>query len=449
MIPIIVYLHAHDSGRNLQPYGYPVATPHLQAFAEDAVMFRNAFAAAPGCSPSRSALLTGTYPHVNGVIGLAHRGFPLIQKQWHLAYQLREKGYRTVLCGMQHVWEGDQHLAGYTDDIRPKDLHAESVLPGAIAMLEQAVARDTPLFLDVGFEEAHRPYHTAAPGEADYAKPPFQFPDIPEIRQDTADMHASLRAFDDGAGALFAAMKRLGIYDNAFILVTTDHGLPMPAMKCSLGVYGTGVFLMLRGPEGSGFRGGHAIDAMVTHMDVLPTLYDIAGWQPPAWFAGRSLIPLLNGADTLHDEVFGEITFHATWEPTRSIRTCDWLLIRHIDAPRRRALSNVDEGPTRTALERLGWPWDVVFPEVELFDLTRDPAEQQNVAHSHDAQEARSALLARLQTWMVATDDPLVTGVWPISDAARMNRLDATSADDALIHPAEELDFAVLPPERR
>lgn len=449
MIPVVVYLHAHDSGRYIQPYGAPVSTPYLQAFANDAVMYRNAFAAAPGCSPSRSALLTGALPHVNGVIGLAHRGFPLLQTNWHLAHQLQEKGYRTVLCGMQHVWEGDQAMVGYTNDIRPRNLNAEFVLPRAIEVLEQSVADGTPLFLDVGFEEAHRPYHPATPGEADHVKPPFPFPDTPETRQDTADMHASLRVFDASAGALFDTMKRLGVYDDAFILVTTDHGLPWPGMKCSLTVYGTGVFLIVRGPEGSVFRDGRAIDALVTHMDVLPTLYDLNGWQPQPWFQGTSLTSLLHGGASIHDEVFGEITFHATWEPTRSIRTTDWLLIEHIGAPRRRALCNVDEGPTRDVLERLGWPWQPVLPEVELYDLIRDSAEQHNVAHSVYTQEILQFLRSRLHTWMRVTDDPLMTGQWPISEAVRMNRLDSTSAGDKLIHPSEELDFSIQPPQRR
>lgn len=449
MIPVIIYLHAHDSGRYIQPYGYPVETPHLQAFADDAVMFRNAFAAASGCSPSRSALLTGAPPHVNGVIGLAHRGFPLVQTQWHMANQLRQRGYRTILSGMQHVWEGNQSEVGYTDDVRPRNLNAESVFPGAIEALEQAVATGQPFFLDVGFEEAHRPYHTASSGEADHVKPPLQFPDTPQTRQDIADMHASIRIFDASVGKFIAAMKRLGVYDDAFLLITTDHGLPMPGMKCSLSVYGTGVFLMLRGPEDSAYRGGQAIDAMVTHMDVLPTLFTLNGWELPAWFHGKDLTPLLAGQETLHDEVFGEITFHATWEPTRSIRTRDWLLIHHIGAPYRRAMCNVDEGPIREVLEQRGWPWDPVFPEIELYDLTRDPAEQHNVAHSGYAQEVKTALLDRLYDWMAETNDPFVTGDWAIPDDARMNRLESHSANEELIHPDEELDFSYQPPSRR
>ncbi|MFN5934562.1 MAG: sulfatase-like hydrolase/transferase, partial [Roseiflexaceae bacterium] len=71
MKPNIIYVHSHDTGRYIQPYGHAVPTPNLQRFAEQGVVFRNAFSVAPNCSPSRSALVTGHAPHCNGMNGLA------------------------------------------------------------------------------------------------------------------------------------------------------------------------------------------------------------------------------------------------------------------------------------------------------------------------------------------------------------------------------------------
>ena len=73
--PNILYLHSHDTGRYIQPYGYAVPAPNFQKLAEQGILFRQAFDAAPTCSPSRAALLTGYCPHNNGMLGLAHRGF--------------------------------------------------------------------------------------------------------------------------------------------------------------------------------------------------------------------------------------------------------------------------------------------------------------------------------------------------------------------------------------
>src|ERR1700685_2955512 len=90
--PNILYIHSHDSGRYLQPYGYAVPTPNLMGLASAGVVFRQAFSAAPTCSPSRASLLTGAYPHNNGMLGLAHRGFALNDYKQHMLHTLRGAG---------------------------------------------------------------------------------------------------------------------------------------------------------------------------------------------------------------------------------------------------------------------------------------------------------------------------------------------------------------------
>src|SRR3954470_21580798 len=110
--PNILYLHSHDTGRAIQPYGAPVATPRLQQLAEQGVLFRQAFCAAPTCSPSRAALLTGQSPHTAGMLGLAHRGFALHDYGQHLVHTLRTVGYISTLVGMQHVAK-DPRQIGY------------------------------------------------------------------------------------------------------------------------------------------------------------------------------------------------------------------------------------------------------------------------------------------------------------------------------------------------
>ena len=117
----VVYLHTHDSGRVLSPYGYQVPTPNLEAFAKDAAVFRNCFCAGPTCSPSRASMLTGTYPHQNGMLGLAQRGFHLDYEK-HLVRYLNRHDYHTVLCGIQHEagWyldEGGGALIGYQEEL--------------------------------------------------------------------------------------------------------------------------------------------------------------------------------------------------------------------------------------------------------------------------------------------------------------------------------------------
>ena len=101
--PNIILLHAHNTGRFIEPYGHAVPTPHLLRMARSGALFRRAFSAAPSCSPSRAAFLTGQYPHCAGMLGLAHRGFGLSHPQRHIAHVLRGHGYETAQCGIEHV----------------------------------------------------------------------------------------------------------------------------------------------------------------------------------------------------------------------------------------------------------------------------------------------------------------------------------------------------------
>ena len=90
--PNVIYLHSHDTGRHVRPYGHAVPTPAIQQLAEEGVLFRRAFATAATCSGSRAALVTGQYPHVNGMTGLAHRGWELNDNRRHLVHTLRRAG---------------------------------------------------------------------------------------------------------------------------------------------------------------------------------------------------------------------------------------------------------------------------------------------------------------------------------------------------------------------
>src|SRR5581483_3521155 len=111
VLPNILYLHSHDTGRYVQPYGHAVSTPNIQRLAETGILFRQAFCAGPSCSPSRASLLTGQYPHNNGMMGLAHRGFRLFNLEHHIIYTLRRAGYYSAVVGAQHITESSPPIA--------------------------------------------------------------------------------------------------------------------------------------------------------------------------------------------------------------------------------------------------------------------------------------------------------------------------------------------------
>src|SRR5581483_5240939 len=153
--PNILYIHSHDTGRYVQPYGHAVPTPNIQRLAEQGVLFRQAFCASPTCSPSRAALLTGQSPHNSGMLGLAHRGFSLYDYHQHILHTLRSANYFSAEVGMQHI-AADPRTAGYDRLIPTASNHTVDVTPAALDFLRDPPAQ--PFFLSVGFEETHRPF---------------------------------------------------------------------------------------------------------------------------------------------------------------------------------------------------------------------------------------------------------------------------------------------------
>jgi N-sulfoglucosamine sulfohydrolase len=183
-LPNILYVHSHDTGRWVRPYGYATRTPNIQRLAEEGVIFRKAFCAAPTCSGSRACLLTGQYAHSNGMVGLAHRGFSLKNYRHHIVHTLHELGYWSALIGEQHISKKPD-VIGYDEVYKIPTNHTDDVVPVTLDLLERA--SDRPFFLSVGFFETHREwFRPSSPKKANYVMPPPNLPDTPETRLDMA-----------------------------------------------------------------------------------------------------------------------------------------------------------------------------------------------------------------------------------------------------------------------
>jgi N-sulfoglucosamine sulfohydrolase len=425
--PNIVYIHSHDSGRYLQPYGYAVPTPNLQRLASEGVLFRSAFTAAPTCSPSRSALLTGQCPHQNGMLGLAHRGFSMNDYKKHILYTLRGAGYHSVLAGLQHI-AAKPATIGYDEILSPSSTSALKVAPVAVEFLNSRPAE--PFFLDVGFFETHREY--PAPTKADdprYTLPPVPIPDTPQTRSDMAAYHASARILDDGVGKVLDALERKGLAGNTLVISTTDHGVAFPLMKCNLEDFGCGISLIMRGP--GGFSGGKVCDALISNIDVYPTVCDLVGLKHPAWLEGKSFLPVVRGeVKEINEEVFSEVTYHAAYEPKRAVRTQRWKYIRRYGDQHTPVLPNCDDGLSKSVWLEYGWK-GMILPDESLYDLIFDPGEHNNLAGDAKFRPVLSPVLTemrgRLDRWMKNTNDPLLRGPVPAPAGAQINKPEGIS----------------------
>ncbi|MGH9344450.1 MAG: sulfatase family protein [Terriglobia bacterium] len=428
-LPNILYIHSHDTGRFTSPYGHSLPTPNLHRLAEEGVLFRQAFSAAPTCSPSRASLLTGECPHSNGMLGLVNRGFAMTETGYehHIIRALRkEAGYYSVLIGLQHIAK-DPHTIGYDHvEVVPGNRVAH-VTPRAVRFLHSRPKQ--PFWLTVGFFETHRPYHTAAlEDDRRYVAPPGPIPDVPASRLDMANFHETVRTLDWGVGEVLAALEAAGLAENTLVISTTDHGIAWPMMKCNLYDGGMGVHLIMRGP--GGFTGGKVCDSMISQLDLFPTICELLTISPPAWLQGRSFLPVLRGEHSeIDDAVFAEVNYHAAYEPKRAVRTKRWKYIRHYGGYHHPVLPNCDDSPTKSYWAKNGWALQTVAPEA-LYDLIFDPNERNNLAQNATHKNTLEQMRNRLDAWMHATNDPLLKGPVKAPKGARVNDPNETSPGD-------------------
>lgn len=426
--PNIIYLHSHDTGRYIQPYGYAVPTPNMQRLAEEGILFRQTFCAAPTCSASRAALLTGQFAHSAGMTGLVNRGWQLNDYSQHLLHTLKGAGYHTVLGGLQHLHRDRTHL-GFDQIVAPdKSARVKDVAPAAAEFLRMAPQQ--PFFLDVGFFETHRDFPQADPAAARYVRPPAPLPDTPQTRQDMADYNKMAVDLDWSVGMILDALDEAGLAENTLVIQTTDHGLAFPAMKCNLTDHGMGVLHIMRGP--GGFRGGRVVDAMLSHIDIFPTLCDLLDISPPAWLNGKSFLPVIRHETAeINNAVFAEVTYHAAYEPKRAIRTQRYKYIRRYGGRTRPTLPNCDDSLSKELWVAHDWSQRQIDQE-QLYDLIFDPNEAHNVASDPAYASVLDEMRNRLDQWMIKTNDPLLKGEpVPMPSGAFVNDPDGQSPREA------------------
>ncbi|MBI5692051.1 MAG: sulfatase [Verrucomicrobia bacterium] len=451
--PNLVLIVADDHGTDaLGCYGNPeIRTPHLDALAADGTRFTHAFGTTASCSPSRSVILTGQHNHRNGMYGLQHdmHHFQSFATVKSLPVRLAAAGYRTARIGKFHV--------------APESVYAfETVLSGGAAndpaslgrspveMAEQVrdvvFSRDArPFFLYFATDDPHRgnvvlpngrpsfetypapnPFGNRAAGypgvtpvKYDPARvrvPPF-LPDTPECRAELAEYYQAVSRLDQGVGRLVQLLKDSGQYERTLIVYLSDNGVAFPGAKTTLYDPGVRLPLLVRMP---GRRNpGVVQDAMVSWVDLTPTLLEVAGAPiPEGECDGRSFRAALDGASLPGwDVVYGSHTSHeiTMYYPMRSVRTRQYKLIHNLAHGLRFPFAlDLIQSPTWVGLQRSG---ATVYgqrpiaqflqrPEFELYDLTRDPGEVVNLADAPDRQGVKRDLVEKLKAFQVASRDP-------------------------------------------
>jgi len=414
--PNVILITCHDLGRHLGCYGVStVNSPHLDALAIEGVRFAESFCVAPQCSPSRAAIVTGRYPHSNGVMGLSHGNFAwsLDPDSRHIASLLKENGWYTGLAGGQHETH-DPRTIGF-DEMGSDGLFLPcgEVANQCVDFLMRRSRAAGVFYLQVGFHEAHRPWDYGG-AEPDSSRGVTVMPYLADdegARSEGAAIQGSVRAVDRAIGTVLNTIDRLGLRENTLLIFTTDHGIAFPRSKCSVYDPGLQTCLIMRWPGARWPVRGTAIPTVVSNIDYLPTFLDLLALPIPANVQGRSFAALLQGQPyEARDEIFAELSYHDYYDPRRCVRTLTYKLIVNFS----NAYFFMDpsqEWYRHTVTKNPSDPAYAYHELLEIYDLERDPGENVNLALSSGHEAIKADLLARLRRWMDETRDPLLAGI--------------------------------------
>lgn len=398
----VLLIHWHDLGRHLGAYGHrSVSSPRLDSLASEGILFTQAHATAPLCSPSRGSLFTGRYPHSNGLVGLAHHGWEYRPDVQTLPALLADSGWQTTLFGMQHESSFPSRLGFQQYDV--SNSFCEYVVEKAEAWLREQ--RSEPFFLTAGFFETHRPYPAEryTPDDTSAIEIPAYLPDTPEVRADLAEFHGSITVADAAVGELLDTLAETGLDRSTWVVFMTDHGPAFPRAKSTLYEPGTGIALIVRPPTDRVIE-PRVYEDLFSGVDLVPTLLDLLGVPIPAEVEGLSHAANLMGvSEVVRDEVYTSKTYHDSFDPIRAVRTKDFSYIEnYADRPELDLPWDIEASPSGRAVAA-----SVSSPRArqELYDLRTDPGETVNLHADSEYRVIAEDLALRLHNWRETTGD--------------------------------------------
>jgi N-sulfoglucosamine sulfohydrolase len=430
----VLLLIADDLGNDCGCYGNDrIKTPNIDALARNGVRFTHGFAAVSSCSPSRASLYTGLHTHSSGQYGLQHaeHHFQTFDDVKSLPALLNDAGWRTGIIGKIHV--GPQSVYPFGVEVT-KDIGGNRSVKVMADKAKQFFldAGDKPFFLVMGYSDPHRSAHgfgneNPYPGvtETRYDPKdvllPYFMSDREDARKDLADYYQSVSRMDEGVGMVLDALREVKKDEGTLVIFLSDNGVPFPGAKTTL--YDAGLRLPLIVSSPGQRKRGLVNHAMVSWVDVAPTILDWAGVKAPAAqtaMMGRSFLPILEEEDPKGwDVVYGSHQCHEVtmYYPMRMIRTRTHQYIlnlaHELEYP---CAQDLYDSPTWQGVLKRGdkmigsLSLDAYLhrPREELYDLDKDPNELNNVAADPKYADVLADLRSRLREWQMKTKDPWV-----------------------------------------
>lgn len=450
---ILIAITDDHSWPDLSIYGSRfVETPNVDRVAKEGFLFENAYAASPGCAPSRAALLTGQHHWMIGAAGTHASGFPAHYETF--VDILEQGGYKVGYTGKG--WgPGSWHMGGRTKNpagVEFNEASLKSDRPKGIAAFDYASnfdlfmeARndDEPFYFWFGSKEPHLRYEEGPRSKEELARVdvPGFMPDTEASRSMLLDYADEINHFDVHLGKILDRLEEEGELDNTLIIITADNGMPMPRAKANGYDYGVHIPLIML--WANSIKKGERVKGTIGFVDISATILDAAGLDIPDDFVGHSVMNLLNGEiDELDYEraVYSGRERHSSSRhnnlayPQRIMRSGDYLLVWNAKPERYPAgaplkiedgrlvdgYHDIDDSVSkRELLAKRDDPYISQYfrlsvdkrPEWELFDVTNDPYNLTNLATSSAYKETLAKYQYMLLKTLKSTGDLRVIGL--------------------------------------
>ncbi|MGG1554012.1 sulfatase-like hydrolase/transferase [Paenibacillus ferrarius] len=442
--------------------GHPIVqTPHLDQLAADCAVFHNAYTNCPMCAPARTSLATGRYGLSHGVLDNGFAPVPdelsLYQVMSDQGY--RTINYGKIHFNTPGTFGFEEHYArsnfsgsGITvfgvknEELRRKSVYKKNegeislIIHGvnpqqpektSDSLLTQAYVdrlielkdSERPLFHRLSMIDPHTPYFPTEPYASMYDPKEMPLPSSwqedlsskplmhryyyrargfdrlteEDYRKSLASYYGLVTHVDNRVGQIIQMLKELNLYDDSIIVFTSDHG-SMMGEHGFIEKWGimyeevARIPLLIKFPQ-SAYQGSYEEFAEI--VDIMPTLLDAAGLEVPACVQGKSLIPILQRVEgSAKSEVYGHFfTGGLQTEPALMIRRGEWKLTVY---PNQEAMH--DRLLEDHYLKYTSMFLDDVVPG-ELYNLTNDPQERQNLFHDDTYADVKEQLLAKLEEW--------------------------------------------------
>ena len=438
------------SADSLGAFGCPLegTSPHIDGLAEQSLRFQYAHVQVGNCMPGRNVMWSGRMPHNNRVEGfyqVPDAEYPV------LCDLMKAGGYFTAIRGKvshstpYHPYDWDLVLDTLPDGKKAHVKDAKSYGISTAAGISAATKAGKPFCLMVNVSDPHKPFYaqnnktggtiddphvpTRVFTPEEVPIPGFLFDD-PVVRKELSHYYSSVRRADDCVGEVLAALDESGHTEDTVIMFLSDHGMALPFAKTQLYHHSTHTPLIVRWP-GVTKAGTWDREHMVSAVDFLPTLLDVAGIDPPDGIDGRSFASLLKSEQQKgRDYVFKEYNENsgASRDPMRAVQSKQYLYLFNAWSNGDRVMATATTGtPTYRRMAELAKSdayledrldlyqhrvpeefYDVVADPDCLHNLINDPAYQDDIAR------LRQALEAELQR----TSDPLLDVFRNRDDAA-------------------------------